>query len=164
MQSAKATQSLRLNSAMKVAWDSPVLEARRGLQKARGMRPIQLLKVILLLLAAFVPTAWSLAQSSDGEESLPNTSFFDHGFFAEAGYFVIPKRIEINSRMSNVFGPFGDGQEYSGGVNWFINGTHNWKLAVDLSKLNNTPANNSGPNLRAGDEGWLFRTQLQVAF
>jgi hypothetical protein len=103
-------------------------------------------------------------QSISGDGPLPISGFFDHGFSAETGYFLIPKRIEINARMSHVFGPFGDGQEYAGGINWFINATHQWKLTFDVSQLHNVPANNSGPNLRAGDDGMLFRTQLQVAF
>lgn len=77
---------------------------------------------------------------------------------------MIPQRLEVNGRISEVFGEFGDAQVYAGGVNWFINGTHNWKLTFDVTRLVRNPANNSGPNLRVGDDGVLFRTQLQVAF
>lgn len=103
-------------------------------------------------------------QSIRGNGALPENQLFDHGFYAEVGYFAVPEKIEVNGRISQVFGEFGDAQEYASGVNWFINGTHNLKLTFDVTKLNHNPANNSSPNLRVGDDGHLFRTQLQAAF
>ena len=103
-------------------------------------------------------------QSISGNGPLPISRMYDHGYYAEAGYFLIPYRFEINARVSEIFGAFGDSQEYAAGFNWFINGTHGWKFSFDVTKLNNCPAQNSGPNLRAGDDGLLFRTQLQAAF
>lgn len=103
-------------------------------------------------------------QSIRGNGPLPLTQMYDHGFYAESGYFLVPKRFEIIGRVSQVFGEFGDAQEYAGGFNWFLNGTHNLKITFDVTKLNQCPVSNSSPNLRAGDDGLLFRTQLQAAF
>ncbi|MEX1041934.1 MAG: porin [Pirellulaceae bacterium] len=103
-------------------------------------------------------------KSIQGDGPLPVDQIFDHGYYAEMGYFVVPQRIELNSRISEVFGQFGNAYEYAGGVNWFINGTHNCKMSFDVTRLVRNPANNSGPSLRVGDDGLLFRTQLQVAF
>lgn len=103
-------------------------------------------------------------QSIRGTGPLPVARLFAHGFYLEVGYFLVPRKLELNGRTSQVFGEFGDAQEYAGGVNWFINGTHNWKVTFDVTKLNDSPASNSGVNLRAGDDGLLFRTQLQAAF
>lgn len=103
-------------------------------------------------------------QAIRGDGPLPLSKFFDHGFYAEVGYFLVPRRIEICGRMSQVFGPFGDGQEYAAGVNWFVNGTHNCRFTLDVTELNGCPAENSGVNLRAGDDGVLIRTQFQAGF
>lgn len=103
-------------------------------------------------------------QSIEGDGALPQSQIYDHGFYAESGYFLIPHKIELNSRISQVLGEFGNAYEYAGGVNWFINGTHQWKLTFDVSKLTRNPISNSGPNLVVGDDGLLFRTQLQIAF
>jgi hypothetical protein len=103
-------------------------------------------------------------QSLRGDGPLPLGKLFDHGFKFEAGYFLLPQKLEVNGRISQVFGPFGDGQEYAGGINWFFNGSHGLKLTLDVTKLNHNPANNTGPNLRAGDDGVLIRTQFQAAF
>jgi hypothetical protein len=99
-----------------------------------------------------------------GDGALPITSMFDHGFYVEGGYMLIPERFELNVRTSQIYGDFGDAEEYAAGANWFINGTHNWKLSFDAAKINDCPTSNSGANYRAGDDGVLFRTQLQAAF
>lgn len=103
-------------------------------------------------------------QGIRGSGPLPRHHFFDHGFYLEGGWFVSPKKLELIARTSQIFGAYGDAQEYAGGVTWFINGTHNWKLTFDVTRLIQTPANNSGPNYRVGDTGVMFRTQLQAAF
>lgn len=100
--------------------------------------------------------------AADG--SVPKNDMFDHGFYLEAGYFVIRDYVELNVRTSQIFGDFGDSSEYAGGVNWFINRTHGLKLAFDVTDVHDSPANNSGPNYRAGDDGVMVRTQIQAAF
>lgn len=89
---------------------------------------------------------------------------FDHGYYVQGGYFVVRERVELIARHSQVNGPFGGGEEYALGFNWFINRTHYLKFTFDANWLDTIPAQNSGPNYRAGDSGMLFRSQLQVAF
>lgn len=99
-----------------------------------------------------------------GDDELQKARFFDHGFYAAIGYFVVAERLEINARVSQIFGEHGDAQEYAGGINWFVDGTHLWKLTLDVAWLNRNAASNSGPNLRAGDDGVMVRSQLQAGF
>lgn len=96
---------------------------------------------------------------------LPMDGFFDHGYYLEAGYMILPRTIEIGGRMSHILGRFGDrGAEYGGVVNWFVNGTHNWKFTLDATRVRHSPAENSAPGYRAGDDGVLVRGQLQAGF
>lgn len=95
---------------------------------------------------------------------VPFTTMFDHGFYVEGGYFLIPKKLEAIARTSQIWGPFGGGSEYAGGLNWYINGTHDWKFTFDATRVIGSPAQNSGPNYHAGDTGVMFRSQLQTAF
>ncbi|MGD9762848.1 MAG: hypothetical protein AB7V27_03945 [Candidatus Binatia bacterium] len=96
---------------------------------------------------------------------LPFTDFFDHGFYIETGYMIVPKYVEIGARMSRIFGRFGDrGAEYGGVVNWFINGTHSWKLTLDATRVRHSPAQNTAPGYNIGDDGVLVRGQLQAGF
>ncbi len=95
---------------------------------------------------------------------LPVKSIYDRGFTAEIGYFIIPKHLEIGGRMSRITGQFGTGGEYAGAMTWYVRGSHTWKVTFDASRVFNTPTSNFNTNYRAGDTGFLFRTQLQVAF
>ena len=90
-------------------------------------------------------------------------SYYDWGYYVDAGYMLVPKSFEVVGRVSTVQG-LRDSWEYAGGINWYINGTHENKLTVDAAKLDGCPTNNSGPNYRLNDDGWLFRVQWQIAF
>lgn len=91
-------------------------------------------------------------------------SFYDWGGYCDVGYMVVPHEFEVVARFSTVQGSIRDSHEYAGGVNWYVDGTHLNKLTVDASKLDGSPTSNSGPNYRAGDDGWMFRIQWQIAF
>ncbi|WP_169980129.1 porin [Tautonia rosea] len=99
-----------------------------------------------------------------GDGPLPITRLFDHGYYVQGGYFVLRERVELIARHSQVNGRFGSGAEYALGMNWFINRTHYLKFTFDATWLDAIPAQNSGPNYRAGDSGIMFRSQLQLAF
>lgn len=55
-----------------------------------------------------------------------NTNFTlqDAGYYALAGYFLIPKKLEIGAESAQIFreGPHNDSQEFLGTVNWYILG------------------------------------------
>lgn len=95
---------------------------------------------------------------------LPDAALFDSGFYADMGYMIIPKTLELNGRISQVDGLFGDAWEYAGGVNWFINGTHRHKLTFDVTVLDGSPASSSSPNFAIGQDGVLYQVQYQAAF
>jgi hypothetical protein len=100
-----------------------------------------------------------------GDGPLPLDGFFDHGFYIEGGYMIIPRRLELNARTSHVFGRYGDaGAEYAGGATWFFKGTHNLKMTLDVTRVYDSPAQNSAPGYRVGDDGVMMRTQLQAQF
>ena len=101
-----------------------------------------------------------------GDSPLPidRTHLFDHGFYVQGGYFVVKERFELIARHSQVNGPFGTGQEYAMGFNWFLNRSHYMKFTFDANWLDAIPAQNSSTNYRAGESGMLFRSQLQIAF
>ena len=100
---------------------------------------------------------------SDG--TIPMSSIYQFGGFAQSGYFVIPKRLEPYFRTSYVTGPFGAGQEYAGGVNWFLlPEKQNLQFTFDVAWLKNNPADQNRTNLVAGQTGLMIRTQLQWQF
>lgn len=94
----------------------------------------------------------------------------DQGFLVQSGYFVVPKQLELFSRWSRIVGDSGtlgasdqSADEVAGGVAWWIKG-RNLKLSLDVTRVNGTPVNDSAVGFRPGDDGLLYRTQLQFLF
>lgn len=95
-------------------------------------------------------------------------SLCDHGFLLQTGYFIIPKKLELLARWSRIVGDSGtlgrndhSLDEVAGGIAWYIKGA-NAKIVFDVSHFNGAPINDTALNIRPGDAGWLFRTQLQL--
>jgi len=101
-----------------------------------------------------------------GTAAIPDSrdNIFDHGLHFQAGAFVVPKRCELFTRTSYVLGPLGNGSEYAGGFNWFFRGTENWRFCFDVTRLNNSPAEQIRTGYSAGASGVLVRGQLQTMF
>lgn len=94
----------------------------------------------------------------------PHSDLEAHGFYASVGKMIVPKSLELNARISGINTSFGDSWEYAGGINWFIDGTHNQKLQFDVTVLDGIPTGNTSPNLEVGQNGLLYRFQYQLSF
>jgi len=108
----------------------------------------------------------SLSEFSGGD--VPNLA--DSGLVVQGGYFVVPRRLELLARWSSVAGNSGTlgdfdqrTHEIATGAVWFIKGS-DVKYTVDVSWIDGVPTNSSRLSLLPGDEGWLWRSQLQVGF
>ncbi len=82
----------------------------------------------------------------------------DVGYYAQAGYFVLPKHLEVAVRASQVFlqGPKNDKGEFQFGINGFIYG-NNLKLQSDYSYLPTNTKNGIENN-------HMYRLRLQTKF
>ena len=96
--------------------------------------------------------------------AVPQNELYDHGFYVDAGYFLVPKKLEIAGLISHVDGLFGDSWEYAGGVNYFLSPTQFNKLTFDVTVLDGSPASNASTNHFVGQDGLMFRFQYQVQF
>jgi len=90
---------------------------------------------------------------------LPFRSLFDTGGLLQAGYFLKPTKLETYARTSFVTGPFGGGNEFGGGVNWYVKGTRDWRLTFEVLRIDHSPAQNILTGYRAGESGTLFQLQ-----
>jgi phosphate-selective porin OprO/OprP len=82
-----------------------------------------------------------------------------HGFLVQAGYFVIPKKVEIAGRyaMFNPEEPSNKQEEARGAINWFIF-AHNLKLQTDFGAVTKqAKAANDTSDFEA-------RAQMQIIF
>jgi len=60
----------------------------------------------------------------------------DHGYYAQAGYFIVPKHFEVAARASQIFfdGPSNNKSEFSAGLNYYFI-DHDLKIQADYSYL-----------------------------
>ena len=89
---------------------------------------------------------------------------FDHGALAQAGYFLIPGKLEAYARTSFVTGPFGSGDEWGGGLNWFVRDSREWRMTLEVTRINHSPAENILTGYRAGASGTLVQLQWFTDF
>jgi len=60
----------------------------------------------------------------------------DYGYYLQAGYFIVPKKIQVVALMSQIFreGPDNNANEFGAGVNWYIH-KNNVKLQFDYTNV-----------------------------
>jgi hypothetical protein len=105
---------------------------------------------------------WLSDFEADGP--IPVTSTFDHGYELSAGHFVVPKKLMVYVRGSQVFGQFGNSHEYAGGVKWHFLPTERLWLNAELMRVNKSPYNGAFTPYTAGMNGWGPMIQTIIAF
>ena len=95
---------------------------------------------------------------------LPLASTYDHGFELTAGYFVIPKKLELYGCGSGVFGQFGNSSEFGGGVRWYFLPTERLWLNAELVRVDHAPYSGAFTPYTAGMTGWVPMLQAVLAF
>ncbi len=98
------------------------------------------------------------------------TDLFDHGFWLQSGYFVVPQKLELLARWSRVVGNSGtlgalqqSSDEVAFGLCWYLR--HNQaKFTIDGTWLNSAPIDSPQLDIRPGDQGFMARTQIQFSF
>jgi len=107
-------------------------------------------------------TRWLSDFEADGP--IPITSTFDHGYELSASHFVIPRKLLVYGRGSQVFGQFGNSYEYAGGVKWHFLPTERLWLNAELMRVHKSPYNGAFTPYAAGMNGWVPMLQTILAF
>ncbi|MFK7770476.1 MAG: porin [Mariniblastus sp.] len=104
-------------------------------------------------------------ENFEADGAIPVDSLLQRGFYVEGGRFIIPQKLDVNFRYSEVNGLLGGGSEYTAGCNWYpLKNNAKLKCSFDVSVFDGSPLNNSSSDILVGDDGTLFRTQLQAEF
>jgi len=114
----------------------------------------------------YVQSEYYIAQA-DGQSS--HNTLRAQGVYAQAGYFIVPKYVEIAGRYSYV-DPNRDVSndhwvEAQGAVSWYIN-KHNLKIQADYTNIHKQKliaSTNPGPTANPTDDA-QFRLQAQILF
>ena len=100
--------------------------------------------------------------------SVPN--LFDYGHWLQIGKFIVPAKTQLIARWSRVDGNSGtlgqfdqSSDERAFGLVQYFRDQHA-KLTIDATYLDGAPINSPALDVRPGDAGWLFRTQIQFSF
>ena len=121
----------------------------------------------------FSATAEYWVRSVDGEAEFSdwermtgrNDAMHQQGGHDQAGYFVIPKRVELVARVGGVWDNDGDDVwEVAVGANYFPWGTYNVLLQTDFTRMAEAPSSSSSAYLTQNDEVNMVRVQLLVKF
>jgi len=101
----------------------------------------------------------------DATGPLPVDSLFDHGFYLQASYMVLPRLLELYASTSFVFGEFDfDGREIIGGTNFFPFDTRNLRLNLQVIGVDDSPASSLFGYYVGGLEGVIVSAAASVFF
>ncbi|QDU80388.1 Phosphate-selective porin O and P [Polystyrenella longa] len=99
-----------------------------------------------------------------GDAALPMTDLMQHGFYVEGGRFLIPQKLDANARYSEIDGFYGRGREIAAGLNYYPLSNPYLRLSFDVTRVIDSPLQNTSSDILVGDDGLLFRTQVQAEF
>ena len=78
--------------------------------------------------------------------------------------YFFSRHLDVFARTSGVFGAFGEGTEYGGGLNWYIRGNQRLRATAEAKRINHSSASNVLSGYFAGQTGTLLQLQLQTDF
>jgi len=95
---------------------------------------------------------------------IPVDNLSDHGFSAYASAMVVPRQLQLYAAGSYIFGEYGEPWDITLGLNWYPFSRREIRFNAEGIYLERSPVGgNSYPYLVGGD-GWLFNTDLIIAF
>ena len=99
---------------------------------------------------------------------LPVTSIHDRGFYVQAAFFPVPKKLELYGITSQIFGDadagFGDASEYGAGMNFYPANTRNHRLNLQYINVDASPVSSTFGYYVGGMKGNTFSAAFSVFF
>ncbi len=105
---------------------------------------------------------WLSDFEADGP--MPLASTFDKGYELSVGKFVIPRKLMVYARSSQVWGEFNNPYEYGAGVKWHFLPTERLWINAELMKVKGAPYSGAFSPYTAGMSGWVPMVQTVIAF
>ncbi len=100
----------------------------------------------------------------DATGPLPVDDIFDHGFYVQTSYMVLPELLELYAATSHVFGEFRDSHEVLGGGNLFPFDTRNLRLNAQVIGVDRSPASSLFGFYVGGQKGVTVSAAASVFF
>jgi Protein of unknown function (DUF3011) len=111
-------------------------------------------------------TRWLDGFAADGP--LPVSSILDRGFYVQAAFFPVPKKLEVYVATSQISGDkdagFGNSSEYLAGVNFYPVDSRNHRLNFQAIDVNRSPVSSTFGYYVAGQKGTTVSAAFSVFF
>lgn len=88
----------------------------------------------------------------------------DHGFQLQASAMLVPERLQLYVGGSKIFGEYGDPWDSRVGVNWFPFSNQSIRWNNELGFYGNSPVGGIAYPYQVGGNGFLFQSNLELAF
>jgi hypothetical protein len=99
---------------------------------------------------------------------LPVGKIEDKGFYVQAAFYPIPKKLELYAATSQIYGDSGAGfknsSEYLVGANWYPFNTRNHRLNVQLIDVNHSPVSSTFGYYTGGQNGTTVSAAFSIFF
>ncbi len=103
-----------------------------------------------------------------GDGPLPEDSITDQGFYVQAAFYPVKKKLELYGATSWVFGDedagFDTSHEYLGGANWFPASTRDIRVNAQLIRIVHSPVSSSFGYYIGGQKGMTLAVAASVLF
>jgi hypothetical protein len=95
---------------------------------------------------------------------IPISEMYDNGYELSAATFVIPRKLMLYGRGSQVWGEFRDSWEAAVGAKWYFVPTERMWLTAELMRTVNVPYSGTFTPYTAGMTAWVPMVQAVLAF
>jgi hypothetical protein len=100
--------------------------------------------------------------------ALPVSSIHDTGFYVQAAFYPVPRKLEVYAATSQIFGDkdagFANSSEYLAGANFYPFNTRNHRLNVQAINVNHSPVSSAFGYYVGGQDGTTVAASFSVFF
>jgi hypothetical protein len=109
-----------------------------------------------------------LLDSFEANGSVPVNEIVDQGFYIQAAFFPVPKKIELYTATSQIYGDddagFGDSSEYLVGMNYYPMNSRNYRVNAQIIDVNKSPVSSTFGYYTGGQTGTTFALAASIFF
>jgi hypothetical protein len=104
----------------------------------------------------------------EADGPLPVTDIHDQGFYVQAAFFPVPKKLELYAATSQIFGDksagFDNSNEYLGGANFYPTNSRNHRDNAQIMRVDGSPVSSTFGYYVGGQKGTTFSLAASVFF
>ena len=111
---------------------------------------------------------WRRLDGFEADGQLPVSEIEDSGFYVQAAFYPLPRKLELYTATSQIYGDsnagFSDSSEYLGGLNFYPFDTRNHRLNVQVIDVNRSPVSSTFGYYTGGQDGTTVAAAFSIFF